>query len=281
MHFVKTLNYIVVTASLLAIAGCGDDQNSATTNSNDNASAVAVTGSSQPVSTVVNTSTLNSLKSLLRACLSMPENQNRFELETELAKISGNEQKLTDADILNGASLQAGMSVEIPIRKKGDANWSQAKLYFDAEDRKKMVRIIPDTEMNNDISEGWLCESPSGLAPAEAVKEMKTNPRHKYLQQGGLTWMPVTFTDVWSDAKSYCNIFNGSGQIDWRLPTIQELANLQTSGLQTDQGWADGIAWSSTAGGFGYHYGVGLGKGDKRNSFFVDTDTDKYVACVR
>jgi Putative Ig domain len=99
-----------------------------------------------------------------------------------------------------------------------------------------------------------------------------------YVVQGGLTWMPVTFNDTWTNANAFCASFNGLLLSGWRQPTQPELSALYTSGAMNGQGWTLDITWSSTPFGAGGRYNVDLVGG------FVGWDIDTvvyYVSCVR
>jgi Putative Ig domain len=100
-----------------------------------------------------------------------------------------------------------------------------------------------------------------------------------YVVQGGLTWMPVTTLDTWTNANAYCTT-TINGQTGWRQPTQPELSALYTSGAMNGQGllWTLGITWSSTPFGAGGRYNVDLVGG------FVGWDIEtvgNYVSCVR
>lgn len=103
-----------------------------------------------------------------------------------------------------------------------------------------------------------------------------------YVAQGGLTWMPVTFSDTGTNANAFC-AGTINGQTGWRQPTDVELSALYTSGAMNNQGWTLGYTWSSRLGGGGCmgggnsYYFVSLVNGvvgQTCNSSF-------YVSCVR
>jgi hypothetical protein len=74
-------------------------------------------------------------------------------------------------------------------------------------------------------------------------------PPEKYVTQGGLVWMPVTFEMPWQSANDYCATTTLKGRPDWRLPTQAELNALYASGAINGKGWRsfDRIqVWSST-----------------------------------
>jgi hypothetical protein len=98
-----------------------------------------------------------------------------------------------------------------------------------------------------------------------------------YVSQGGLTWMPVTFYDTWTNANAYC-AGTINGQTGWRMPTSAELSALKTSGAMNGQGWTLDWTWSSTANGGGKHFFVGLNDGVVLGTSDLDSLA---VTCVR
>ena len=99
-----------------------------------------------------------------------------------------------------------------------------------------------------------------------------------YVIQGGLTWMPVTFYDTWTNANAYCANATINGQTGWRQPTKTELSALYTSGAMKGQGWTLTDTWSSSGAIAGTSYYVDLRIGYV--SWYIDTDT-AFVSCVR
>jgi hypothetical protein len=100
----------------------------------------------------------------------------------------------------------------------------------------------------------------------------------KYVSQGGLIWMPVTFHNDWTVANNWCSNSVINGQTGWRLPTKNELIALYDSGAMKDQGWRLYDAWSSTPTGNGGHYFVRLDTGTVGGS--GDADVIE-ITCVR
>jgi len=98
-----------------------------------------------------------------------------------------------------------------------------------------------------------------------------------YVAQGGLIWMPATFSDTWTNANSYCSLGTINGQTGWRLPTQGELLALYASGAMNGQGWTLSDTWSSTPAPFSSYYGVNLVDGSSwsGNAYVF------YVTCVR
>lgn len=98
-----------------------------------------------------------------------------------------------------------------------------------------------------------------------------------YVSQGGLTWMPVTFSKNWTDANAYCTGTTINGETGWRLPSKTNLSGLYASGAMNGQGWTLGRTWSSTVNGPDHDY-VNLNDGTvgKQRNLFTH-----YVTCVR
>lgn len=118
------------------------------------------------------------------------------------------------------------------------------------------------------------------MKPGKVFKGKKAKPSlpQGYVSQGGLTWMPVTFTKPWAEANSYCVNTTLNGQTSWRLPTKDELSALYASGAMKGQGWMLTYNWSSSPGSSGSHYNVYLDIG----SVLPINDTEnRYVTCVR
>jgi hypothetical protein len=110
-----------------------------------------------------------------------------------------------------------------------------------------------------------------------------------WVEQGGLTWMPVTATTYTPpNAAIFCSgTFNGQG--GWRMPTLTELSALytaypDTSGVGAGDstllylGWTLGYTWSSTPDSASGHYYVNLNRGNVGP--FSDA-FNGYVTCVR
>lgn len=95
--------------------------------------------------------------------------------------------------------------------------------------------------------------------------------------QGGLIWMPPTFSRDWAGANAYCQGMSG-----WRLPIQMEVQNLVRSGAINGQGWFSPgygeAAWTSTSAEPAIHMTVLFQNGD------VTAIRDNYeqrVTCVR
>jgi hypothetical protein len=100
------------------------------------------------------------------------------------------------------------------------------------------------------------------------------------VSQGGLTWMPISSSDVnyWEEANASCINTANNGQTKWRLPTKDELIGLSASGALKNQGWALANTWSSTPNGSGNHYTVFLTNGIVLSNHDMNFS---YVSCVR
>lgn len=104
-----------------------------------------------------------------------------------------------------------------------------------------------------------------------------------YVAQGGLIWMPITFSDTWSNADAYCASFSVNGQSGWRMPTRLELSALYASGAMSGQGWVLQGTWSSTPSAApdpvgDYHYFIDLNYGT--DTWMPDVASIA-VSCVR
>ena len=96
----------------------------------------------------------------------------------------------------------------------------------------------------------------------------------------GLTWMGVTRSDKWANAKAFCKsvINNEEG---WRLPTRAELAALYGSGEMVNRNWELGPTWAEDmATGLSVEGHVTV---DLRTGGILEraADSGAYVACVR
>jgi DNA-binding beta-propeller fold protein YncE len=115
-----------------------------------------------------------------------------------------------------------------------------------------------------------------------------------YVSQGGLTWMPVTFSKTWSQANSYCANTTINGQTGWRLPTLAELSGLiipppSGQGIATGGVYGSGAmkgplsTWSSTPYGSGHYVVSSLGNGYSDDGYIRtgDGSSNLSVTCVR
>ena len=110
-----------------------------------------------------------------------------------------------------------------------------------------------------------------------------------YISQGGLIWMPVTFsspatfgTTFWLATYNYCTGTIINGQTGWRMPTANELVSLANSGaLNAVTQWTWYNVWSSTPSSFG-HYAVYLDPTRILNGSITDEDDEEanLVSCV-
>lgn len=97
-----------------------------------------------------------------------------------------------------------------------------------------------------------------------------------YVVQGGLIWMPATFSDSWTNANAYCTNAYINGQIGWRLPTLAELTALRASGAMNGQGWTLSATWTST-----YQSGQPCGFNLNDGGTGCGAGYSFYVTCVR
>jgi hypothetical protein len=115
------------------------------------------------------------------------------------------------------------------------------------------------------------------------AEEQVKREKDRWVSQGGLTWMPISFKKSWTAANSYCNNTIINGQRGWRLPTQGELLSLYNSGAMNDKGWELSGTWSSTPITSGEHFFVPLhGMGSFSVDYNYNVDTyELYVTCVR
>lgn len=119
--------------------------------------------------------------------------------------------------------------------------------------------IAPATRQNN------TCTAPTTTATS--------------VTSGGVTWMPVTFDDTWTNANSFCTTTTINGTKGWRLPREIELTDLRGSGAIAGHGWTLSRTWSSTAGALPAER-----KSVRLDSGVVSDDveaTSSYVTCVK
>ena len=97
-----------------------------------------------------------------------------------------------------------------------------------------------------------------------------------YVVQGGLTWTPNNGLNLWADANSFCVNATFNGETGWRLPTVNELSSMASSGALN----AGYYVWSSTPNPTGGYYVVYL---DPTRVFNGDVSTEtsgSYTTCV-
>lgn len=102
-----------------------------------------------------------------------------------------------------------------------------------------------------------------------------------YAAQGGLAWMPISFSDTWANAAAYCTNTTINGVTGWRMPTDTELNALYASGAMNGKGWSLGITHASTL-YFGgpNHWLVNLATGAAAGGVDSWNPLPRYVACV-
>jgi hypothetical protein len=113
-----------------------------------------------------------------------------------------------------------------------------------------------------------------GTLGSAAATATITGLTASYVVQGGLNWMPVSFTDNWLNARDYCTNTTINGLTGWRLPTQAELSALQASGAMNGQGWTLGATFSDTT--IAIVLFVNLGDGSTGYDW-----NNHYVSCVR
>lgn len=100
-----------------------------------------------------------------------------------------------------------------------------------------------------------------------------------YVVREGVTWMPAMGALTWAEANSYCTNTKIQNMNGWKLPSQFELAALVSSGMLAGKGWANGDAWTATAGGTAdSHFAVNLTSGAS-NAY--PKENKAYVTCVR
>ena len=158
---------------------------------------------------------------------------------------------------------------------------------------KEEAELWNKADSSNDKAavENYLTKYPSGRYLAAASAKLKAIKEEeakwpKYVSQGGLTWMPMTFTKNWADANAYCANTAINGQNGWRLPTKDELSALYASGYASRamnrQGWNLDYTWSSTP-NRDTHYSVNMRNGEVSSNHYSSFDALDviYVTCVR
>ena len=65
----------------------------------------------------------------------------------------------------------------------------------------------------------------------------------------GLMWAANDNGDLinWTDARSYCQNYNGGGHTDWRMPTLAELTSLYDPGVKNKGGYHIPVLIDTTA----------------------------------
>jgi uncharacterized caspase-like protein len=122
------------------------------------------------------------------------------------------------------------------------------------------------------------------LVLPETIPNAKPLPE-TYLEQGGLTWMPVKFSKNWKDATAYCVSNTINGMTGWRMPTKIELLALYSalhsaSANIIAQGWTLNNTWSSTEIDGGKHLPVNLYDASSLVYGPKNDDIYYYVSCV-
>lgn len=109
--------------------------------------------------------------------------------------------------------------------------------------------------------------------------QSKAETPYGYVSQGKLIWMPVSSArKTWAEANTYCAKIAIKDWPSWRLPTKDELSELNNSGEMNGKDWTLGYSWTSTPVGSSGHYVVVLDHGNVETG--IDSGSD-FVTCVR
>lgn len=168
-----------------------------------------------------------------------PEEARKFKVQAEFAV---REKQFGKAAELYGKALEIA-----PWWPEGHFNRAQIlgeeKKYRDAmREMKRYLMLVPDSS-NARAAQDKIYQW-DGMEAQQAEEAQKG-----YISQGGLTWMPISFSKNWADANAYCNNTAINGQAGWRLPTTDELKALRASGAMKEQGWKLGTTWASESDG--------------------------------
>jgi hypothetical protein len=123
-----------------------------------------------------------------------------------------------------------------------------------------------------------VCVSPATLVNNQCVAPVTTATP---VTANGLTWMGVSRSDNWANARDFCATSTIADLSGWRQPTDTELKALQGSGQIAGHNWALGATWTSDMGTTSNvlaHVIVDLSSGTASER--ADT-AGAYVSCVR
>lgn len=128
---------------------------------------------------------------------------------------------------------------------------------------------------------GTCVTPPTCTAPAALTNNVCVAPATAgtFVSRNGLSFMPATRIDTWTNASAFCTTSTINGTTGWRLPIQAELTDLQASGALAGQGWSLGATWTSSSSLTGAHNTVNLSSGA-----VVANEVDgngAYVSCVR
>lgn len=122
---------------------------------------------------------------------------------------------------------------------------------------------------------------PTCTAPATVQNGVCTAPATSasVATNAGVTFMPATWIDSWSNANAFCTGTTINGATGWKLPMPLQLTELQASGAMNGKGWNLGKTWSSALGAAASsHSAVNLANGVAGDE---SDASGAYVTCVR
>lgn len=132
------------------------------------------------------------------------------------------------------------------------------------------------------VNQGGTCVTPpTCTAPAVLTNNVCVAPATagNFVGRNGLSFMPVTRIDTWTNASAFCSTSTINNLTGWRLPIQAELTDLAASGALAGQGWTLGATWTSAGSVANAHNTVNL-----NNGAIVANEMDgngAYVSCVR
>jgi hypothetical protein len=122
------------------------------------------------------------------------------------------------------------------------------------------------------------CIKPATLTNNQCIPQANTA---QLVHATGLAWTGVYHSDNWTNARDYCSTITVGNTTGWKLPTAQQLLELQASGALAGQGWLVGPTWSADMGtnsNTAAHVVVDLSSGGTLERNDVG---GAYVTCVR
>lgn len=188
---------------------------------------------------------------------------------------------------INVTSILSGATTTTPIFASAWSSFSNFDVGIASGATRSSTYPLPNTTYYCKVGafSGQLYVS-SGLSLiAQSAEVSVTTASVDFVVDGGLTWMPITYTDTWANADAYCTNTTINGLTGWRLPTATELLAAQASKAIRGQAPNAGYprVWSST-----YYGKNGLGNlynwvsVDAVSPANYDIVTNKYyVTCVR
>ncbi len=134
-----------------------------------------------------------------------------------------------------------------------------------------------DVRINGQCTPVPTCTAPAVLTnnqcipPATSAEFVRTD----------MQYLGVSFSANYTNANGFCNTSTLNGVTGWKLPTAQQLKDLQASNAITGKGWAVGYTWSSDMGVMASeatHVAVDLASGATVER---PDAAGAYVTCVR